>query len=180
MSTKTYTKFNFHQHTFCVFQEVSFDSIQNLHPNYKSKSGSSYFFTENGVFRLSNHWGRAANCKWRLESNKEYSANRTRLGFANWSSFHNDNDFEKLYFIEVNFDDKTVNYFHKNSKAIPQNAQLKTSSATTKTIKTIRNLLENEGWAKYYDDKNIVELRKNIITQLVETNLSLIEIKQTL
>lgn len=99
MTSKIYNKTNFHQHTFCVFQEVLLVEIQNLNPNYKSKSGSSYYFLEMGVFRLSNHWGRAANCKWRLESNTTQSTNRTRLGFANWTSFHNDNDIEKLYFI---------------------------------------------------------------------------------
>ena len=80
--SKTYNKTNFHKHTFCIFKEVDFETIQNLKPNYKSKSGSSYFFTDQGVYRLSNHWGRAANCKWRLEiSSKSQitNSNRTKL-----------------------------------------------------------------------------------------------------
>lgn len=180
MTAKTYNRTNFHQHTFCVFQEVSFDVIQNLNPNYKSKSGSSYYFSEMGVYRLSNHWGRAANCKWRLESNLAHSTNRTRLGYANWTSFHNDNDIEKLYFIEIDFEAKTVHYFHKNSNIAPEKAMLRTASETMKTIKTIRNLFENEAWAKYFENNNIEILRKQIISQLVETNLSVLEIKRTL
>ena len=61
-----YHKNNFHSHTFCEF--VAVESLPKIFstPNYKSKSGSSYFFTEEGVYRSSNHWGRAANCRWRL------------------------------------------------------------------------------------------------------------------
>ena len=71
MTTKTYNKTNFHKHTFCIFHEVDFDVVKELKPNYTSKSGSSYYFVESGVYRFSNHWGRAANCKWRLSRNSE-------------------------------------------------------------------------------------------------------------
>ena len=69
MPIETYNKTNFHKHTFCIFQEVDFELIKNLKLNFKSKSGSSYYFVENGVYRLSNHWSRVANCKWRLDKN---------------------------------------------------------------------------------------------------------------
>jgi len=103
--SKTYNKNNFHSHTFCIFQEVGLEELQNLSLNYKSKSGSCYYFTKTGVYRLSNHWGRAANCKWRLINDKDnINSNRTKLGYANWSDFYPDNDYEKLYFIKVDYD----------------------------------------------------------------------------
>ena len=50
--TKSYNKYNFHNHTFCIWNEVDFDKIKELKINYKSKSGSSYIFTEIGVYRI--------------------------------------------------------------------------------------------------------------------------------
>ena len=68
MTQKKYNKNNFHKHTFCEFTEVDATTISNIEWHYKSKSGSGYCFTEQGVYRISNHWGRAANCRWRLIS----------------------------------------------------------------------------------------------------------------
>lgn len=168
--------------------------------NYKSKSGSSYYFVENGVYRLSNHWSRVANCRWRLDrnsnnqipnsnnqspnSNNEISnsnnkipnSNRTRLGFAEWKDFYPDNDFEKLYFIEIN-EDNEVNYFHKNGSNY-SNQILRTTSETTKMIKQIRTLLEETAWAKYLKEENIEILRKQIINQLINSNQSFQEIRR--
>ena len=118
MQIKTYNKTNFHKYTFCIFKEVDADAIKDLKLNYKSKSGSCYYFVENGVYRLSNHWSRVANCKWRLEVNsklKEQNSNRTKLGFAKWNDFFPDNDVDKIYFLEANYKSKSVNFYHKQS-----------------------------------------------------------------
>lgn len=177
MSNKTYNKYNFHNHTFCVFQEVDLEAIQNLKLDFKSKSGSSYYFNSEGVYRFSNHWGRAANCKWRLIPNKSPSSNRDKLAFASWSSFHEDNDMEKLYGITVDFHEKTATYIHKNSQDFNPNSLLRTASDSTKIIKQIRNLFANDSWAKYFENANLQELRMQIIEKLIATNLSLQEIK---
>jgi hypothetical protein len=177
MNTKSYNRSNFHQHTFCVFQEVEVAAIANLKTDYKSKSGSSYYFTNEGVYRLSNHWGRAANCKWRLESANSNTTSRIKVGFANWNAFHPDNDLEKLYFISVNFEKKAVTYLHKNSTEYDGKAFLRTASETTAIIKSIRNLLTTEAWAKHYE-VDLETLRKNIVMKLITTNLSLQEIKR--
>ena len=148
--------------------------------NYKSKSGSSYYFVENGVYRLSNHWSRVANCRWRLEINSNIqipNSNRIKLGFAEWKDFYPDNDFEKLYFIEINSDNE-VNYFHKNGSNY-SNQILRTTSETTKVIKQIRTLLEETAWAKYLKEENIEILRKQIIEQLISTNQSFQEIRRS-
>lgn len=178
MGNKNYNKTNFHKHTFCIFKQVELSEIENLKMNFKSKSGSNYYFTNDGVYRLSNHWSRVANCRWRLNNyninNK--NQNRTKLGFANWTDFYEDNDFEKLYFIEI-FDDYAINYFHKNCSNYKPKFQLRTATETAKIVKQIRNLLENDSWAKYING-NIDDLRKQIITELITTNKSLLEIKK--
>jgi hypothetical protein len=57
---------NSFKNTFCVFHEVLPDQIENLKLQYDSKSGSKYFYSKEGMYRWSNHWGRLANSKWRL------------------------------------------------------------------------------------------------------------------
>lgn len=176
MDIKMYNRSNFHRHTFCVFREAALPEIEGRWPDYTSKSGSSYYFTEAGVYRLSHHWGRAANCKWRLESDHP-TTSRMKFGFAKWSSFHNDNDTEKLYYITVNFDNKKVDYQHKDSGDYREGLVLRTASDTTKQVKAIRELLTHESWAKYFEGIAIADLRRRIITQLITTEKSLPEIK---
>lgn len=174
---KTYNKTNFHKHTFCVFQEVTFESINDLKPNFISKSGSSYYFTEKGVYRHSNHWGRAANCKWRLVSNG-ISKDRSKVGYANWCDFYSDNDQEKLYFIEVDYNNQSAQFNHYKSDKFTKDKVLRTAAETTKLIKQIRVLLEETAWAKYLKHESIEVLRKEIIEQLITTNHTLQEIKK--
>lgn len=178
---KAYNKTNFHKHTFCIFKEVDFNEIQMLKCNYQSKSGSSYYFTEEGVYRYSNHWGRAANCKWRLDSNSKLlvtNSNRTRLGFAKWTDFYPENDFEKLYFIEVDYQNKTANFYHKLSENFNNDKVVRTSAETTKLLKQIRTLLEETAWTKHLNVENIESVRKEVIEQLINTNLSFQEIRR--
>ncbi len=172
-----YTKLNFHYRTFCIFAAVDLEVIKDLKPNFKSKSGSSYYFTEVGVYRLSNHWGRAANCKWRLISDAK-NTNRTKLGFANWNTFYPDNDFEKLYFIEVDYDKQSVNYFHKKNENYLSDKILRTSTETTKRIKQIRILFQETAWTKHLKDENPEVLRKEIIYKLITSTKSFQEIRR--
>lgn len=166
------------KNTFCVFQEVEGDITNGLIPNYSSDSGSHYFYTEKGMYRLSNHWGRLANSKWRLLELELSSNTKTKLGFAAWTSFYPDNDVENLYYLEVDFELKTVTYQHKNNPDYQSNFVLRNSKETTKRIKQIRNLFELTNWAKYYESKNIDELRFYIVNQLVSTNEKLEIIKR--
>ncbi|SCX91017.1 hypothetical protein [Flavobacterium caeni] len=176
METKTYHRGNFHKHTFCVFRQVGLFEIAGLTLGYKSKSGSSYYFTNDGVYRLSNHWGRAANCKWRLESNGD-TAERTKLGYAAWTWFCRDNDQEKLYFIE--WVGGSVQFAHKDQASY--NGQfLRTASDTMKRIRQIRNLLENDGWTAYYRQDNPEALKENVVHQMIATDQSLSQIKSAI
>jgi len=177
MPPKTYNKTNFHNYTFCIFQEVGLEVLQDLSLNYKSKSGSCYYYSETGVYRLSNHWGRAANCKWRLVNNN-LNTDRTKLGYANWSDFYPDNDYEKLYFVKVDYETPTVHFYHKQSQEYTSEKVLRTTTDTTKLIKQIRTLLDETAWTKYLKDENIEVLRKEIIKELVNTNKSFQEIRK--
>lgn len=175
MGAETFHRNNFHKNTFCIFNEASLAEIGTRKPDYKSKSGSSYYFTETGVFRLSNHWGRAANCKWRLQSESK-TGNRTKLGFAPWTAFHRDNETEKLYFIQPDLENSTVHFQHKDSGNY-NGELLRTASETTKRIRQIRNLLENDAWMKYYPTENPDDLKRKVIGQMVRTDRTLQEIK---
>jgi hypothetical protein len=175
--SKSYNKTNFHKHTFCIFKEVSADAISGLTMNYKSKSGSSYYFTDEGVYRLSNHWGRAANCKWRLDKLADSSFGKTSLGFAKWTDFYPDNDTEKLYFIEVDFEKNQAHFYHKKSTNYTSDKVLRTTSDTMKLIKQVRVLLEESAWAKYLNG-DISALRVAIIQRLLSSTKSFQEIRR--
>jgi hypothetical protein len=171
---------NSFKNTFCVFQEVFADQIKNLKMQYDSKSGSKYFYTEAGMFRLSNHWGRLANSKWRLEPMEPQTDSKFKVGFATWDSFYPDNSEDELYYLEVDYNTKTVHYQHKNNPNFDLKPILRTSFETAKKIKQIRNLLALTSWAKYYDYDDLDVLRKTIIDQLIFTNKTLDEIKRAL
>jgi hypothetical protein len=171
------------KNTFCVFHEVLPDRVEGMPVQYDSKSGSKYFYTKQGMYRLSNHWGRLANSKWRLEPMEHdcleaRNESKFKVGFATWNAFYPDNAEEELYYLEAKYDKRTVNYQHKNNPNYDLKAILRTSFDTAKRIKQIRNLFELISWAKYFDYDDIDELRKEIIEELIFTNKTLEEIKR--
>ena len=174
----TYTKHNFHKHTYCDFQEVSFSEIENTKPSYKSKSGSVYYFNDEGVYRFSNHWGRAANCRWRLISSEKIKSQTEKCGFAKWTDFYPNNETEKLFYIEVNWSTQEINFQHKDNPQFNGNAILRTANQTAKRIQTIKEVLQTESWAKYLDYDDISILRETIVEQLIITDETFIKIKQ--
>jgi hypothetical protein len=202
MTLKKYNKTNFHKHTFCEFTEVDTVTIPNIDWHYKSKSGSGYCFTDEGVYRISNHWGRAANCRWRLisrassksstslnsnlgdfaslqETNSKINNSQHRIGYANWSDFYPNNETEKLFYIEVNFDTKEVIFQHKNNPNYYGTAVLRNASETAKVIRQIKEILEYDTWAKYLDVSDLEMVRNEIIQKLITTNIPLPTIKKT-
>ena len=169
---KTYNSSNFFKHTFCEFKQVDeFAFPEN--ENYKSKSESIYFYTKEGVYRKSNHWGRVANCRWKLIVNANYKNQKTVIGFAKWSDFYPINTSEKIFSIKVSFESKTAK-IQLNKEQTPQ--YLFTYSEAQKRIKKITHLFLNDKWATYYN-KDIETLKENIITEYINSNKSLQEIK---
>lgn len=180
MSLKKYNKTNFHKHTFCEFIEVDVATIPNIEWHYKSKSGSGYCFTDDGVYRISNHWGRAANCRWRLISEIKNPNQKERIGYAKWTDFYPNNETENFFYVEVNFDSKEVTFQHKNNPKYNGKAVLRNASETAKVIQQIKEILDSDAWAKYLDYDDLEVLRKEIILKLIQTSNSFSEIKRSL
>lgn len=169
---------NAFKNTFCVFNELPLEALNGLTVQYESKAGSSYYYTKDGMYRLSNHWGRLANSKWRLVPMEAETSSKQKLGFALWRDFYPDNATDKLYYLEANFENKTVQYQHKNNPTYDQKAVLRTSFETAKRIKQVRNLFELTSWAKYLDYDDLDLLRMKIINGLIYTDQSLEKIKR--
>lgn len=172
-----YNRNNFHKHTFCLFQQVDTSILADLKLGYKSDSGSEYYFTEVGVYRKSNHWGRAANCRWRLIPNSEYKNQTEIIGFANWTDFYPNNETEKLFYIEIDGEEVTFN--HKNNPKYT-NQVVRNASETAKRIKEIREVLKSDSWAKYLNLVDFESKKAKILADLVNTNETFVNLKTKL
>lgn len=185
---KKYNKSNFHKHTFCEFSEVLPSDGVSLEWHYKSKSGSNYHFTTEGVYRSANHWGRAANCRWRLVSSSSSSSNssstfkvnnsQNRIGYAKWTDFYPNNETEPIFYIKVNFETKEVIFQHKDSPDYSPNFVLRNASETAKVLRQIKEIVTSDQWAKYLVLEDIENARKFVVNQMITTNLPLNEIKK--
>ncbi|WP_343614879.1 hypothetical protein [Flavobacterium sp.] len=169
---------NSFKNTFCAFHEVLPDRVAGLKKQFESKAGSTYYYTEEGMYRVSNHWGRLANSKWRLIALEPETQSKIKIGFAKWEEFYPDNADEKLYYIDADFETNTANYQHKKNPDYDGKAILRTSFETTKRLKQVRNLQQLTSWAKHFDYDDIDDLRKQIINELIFTEKSLEEIKR--
>ncbi|AQS93658.1 hypothetical protein BXQ17_06135 [Polaribacter sp. BM10] len=169
---KNYNKTNFFKHTFCEFTQIdNFDFPEST--IYVSKSNSMYFYTSEGVYRKSNHWGRVANCRWKLIAYKNYKNQNTVTAFAKWSSFYPINSLEKNFYIEADFDEKTAKI---NPKKENTTNYLFSFSEAQKRIKQITHLFKDDKWAKYFED-DVEIIRKNIISEFINSDKTLQEIK---
>jgi hypothetical protein len=176
-----YNRHSFYRNTFCLFSEVRPEILSEIILGFLSKSGSQYYFTEEGVYRKSHHWGRAANCRWRLLPLSNYiSEDPLKVGFARWRDFYPNNDFEKLFYITAEISGQIVTFHHKNNPNFNGTAILRTAAETAKHIKLIRTLLTETSWAKYLEYDNINLLREKVINSLINTSKSFHEIKRSL
>lgn len=164
---KKYNRYNFHRSTYCEFQEVAASELPKDKPDYESQSGSQYYFTEKGVFRISNHWGRAAKCKWKLVS--KYTQNtRTKIGFATWDSFYEDDENKALYFIDFKRleNDYFISYQHQNHPSY--NGQIvRTASQTAKMIKQIKELMDSDKKLNHLPIDERESVREDWIRELI-------------
>ncbi len=173
---KTYTQHNFFKHTYCEFSRCNKVDFNQKTVHYTSKKGSKYHYTNEGVYRYANHWGRVANCRWKIENKHDYKNQKYYLGFAKWTDFYPLNEHEKLFYISVDFVAKSVQIHHLKNKN-KENFFLFSLSAAQKRKKQIKQLLTTTYWAKYFDT-DILELRKTIITALISSDKTLQEIKR--
>ena len=178
MVNKTYSKHNFHKHTFCIWKEVLLDEISNLKISYKSQSGSQYIFTQSGLFRISNHWGRVSNCHWRLVPLNNFKNQKTIVGYANWVDFYSNDDTSKLFYIKIDDETKKINFFHKQSSDKENPIVFRNAKDTAKTIRTIKEVMKEDDWSKYLNYDDFEKLRNEVISELISTEKSFLEIKK--
>ena len=174
-----YNRTNFHKYTFCLFQQVESAVVVDLKLSYKSASGSAYYYTELGVYRKSNHWGRAANCRWRLITNSDYKNQTEIVGFAHWTDFYSNNDTEKLFFIEMDTAKSEVYFNHKDHPDY-HHQLLRNASDTAKRIKEIKIILQSTTWAKHLVFDDFEEIKSKMLTELTNTNESFVNLKKIL
>lgn len=173
---KKYNATNFFKHTYCEWKEVSIEEIKEKKPSYQSEKGSRYFFSDKGIFRYSNHWGRVANCRWKLISEKKESQ-CYYVGYASWSSFYPNDERENNYVINVNFLQKNVTFEHYASLN-DSNAFRRNAKDTAKRIVEIKKVLLSDDWYKYITHPEIEEVRKYLINGLINSNKSLLDLKR--
>ena len=172
---KLYNQTNFFKHTFCEFKQVDiFKFPENT--NYKSKSESEYFYADEGVYRKSNHWGRVANCRWKLIADENYKNQQIVIGFAKWADFYPINSSEKIFIIEVDFTKETAKIQARNSE---KKQHLFSFAEAQKRSKQISYLFKNTNWAKHFD-LNQEEVVFKVLSELVNSDKELPKIKQDL
>lgn len=169
---KTYTKNNFFKHTFCEFVQVdNFEFPKKS--DYLSKSESIYLYTDIGVYRKSNHWGRVANCRWKLITSKNYKNQQTVTGFSKWANFYPINSIERIFSISVDFKKRTAKIQTKKENA---GVKLFTYSEARNRIKHITHIFKEDKWAVYFE-KDIDLLRKEFISTIINSNYTIQQIK---
>lgn len=146
-------------------------------PHYKSKSGSLYVYSEKGVYRYSNHWGRVANCRWKIKGIEDYKNQHYYVGYAEWSNFHPLNSSEKIFYIEVATNGEAKLFNIKNTAS--NEPFLMRLDFAFERLKQLKILYKDYKWATYYNEN--VHLVRNILTEkLISSDKTLQELKQSL
>ena len=175
---KNYHNFNFFKHTYCEFKMMEIDFFSHHKFHYKSKSGSLYFYTENGLYRYSNHWGRVANCRWKISGIENYKNQNYYVGYANWLDFYQLNSLEKVFYLEDDIKTETIKIFRVKEES-ETTYFLMTLDFSLKRLKQINELRKDFKWAKYYNE-DIEVLRSKLIDKLINSDKSLQVLKQSL
>jgi hypothetical protein len=152
--------------------------INDLKISYVSQSGSQYIFTPDGLYRISNHWGRVANCHWRLIPLADFKSQHNIVAYAKWDDFYSNDDTSKLFFIKINQETQEVNFYHKQSLESVENIILRNAKDTAKTIRTIKEVLTEINWAKHLNSDNLDVLRGEVVDELINSQKSFLEIKK--
>ncbi|MDP2540961.1 hypothetical protein CSC81_13795 [Tenacibaculum discolor] len=170
-----YHKFNFYRSTYCEFEMQNINFFDNMKAHFQSKSGSYYYYTEEGVFRYSNHWGRVANCRWKIQGIENYKNQNYYVGYANWSDFYPLNTTDKVFYLEVDY--KECKASIKRIQEDTESANfLMTSEMAHQKLKSIREVFKGSKWMLYLN-KDIEEVKREVIQELILTTNSLKKIK---
>lgn len=169
---KPYHKHNFFKNTFCIFKEIS--DVPKLKPDYISKNNSAYYFTPEGVYRKSNHWGRVANCRWKLDT-ENYHCQKSIIAFAKWTDFSPNDEQKALYSIQKIKNEYRI--VHKYS--IENNEQIifRNAKECAKVVKQLKEIQNIPRWFTYYHASNN-ELIDFFEKGLLHSNQTLQNLKQ--
>ena len=74
----------FYSSSYTDWHEVK--TTPNREPDFRSSSYSEYWYTKEGVYRKSNHWGNVSSCKWPLDG--QQIRGDVKIGFSKWSDFY--------------------------------------------------------------------------------------------
>lgn len=172
-------KFNFFKHTYCEFESKTLTFFEGKSAHYQSKSGSLYFYTKEGVHRYSNHWGRVANCRWKIKGIESYKSQDYYVGFANWSDFYALNNNDKVFYLKVNYTTKQAKIERLSKEVATNDCFLMTSEFAHQRLKQVQNLFKEYKWAVYFE-QDIEELRKLLITNLITSTKTIQQLKREL
>ena len=165
---------NFFRNTFAIFNKVEAFSLPE-NANYSSKHGSKYFFTKEGVYRYSNHWGRVGNCRWRLEG-LDYQQQTNFWGFARWTDFFPNDEMAAVFFIESIANGEYL--FNHKGNASENQVYFRTAKETAKVIQKLKEMNESEQWAKYLPHEDYDVLKQFFINELISTNKTFLQIQR--
>ena len=155
--------------------ENDFFDKKSIH--YKSKSGSLYYYSDKGVYRYSNHWGRVANCRWKIGGIENYKNHNYYVGYANWSDFFPLNSSEKLFYLKYNSSTSQVTV-HRSLRSENTSHFLMTLELALKRLKEIKSLHKNYKWTLYYN--NPQEVCNQLISKLIVSDKPIQILKQSL
>jgi len=170
---KTYSKLDFHKHTYCEFEFVDSTFFKEKSIHFISKSGSQYLYTDEGVYRYSNHWGRVANCRWKIKGIDNYKNQNYYVGFAKWADFFPLSFNKKSFYLELISESDTRIVFEKEENSVKYLMNLEFAF---KRQKEIKSLFKNDKWAKYYNE-DIDITRRKLIEKLLSTGKTIQDLK---
>lgn len=158
------------------------DFFKDMKAHFQSKSGSYYYYTEEGVFRYSNHWGRVANCRWKIKGIEGYKNQKYYVGFANWNDFYPLNDIDKVFYLTVDLENEQVRIsrikWENDTKPF-----LMTSEMAHQKLKSVQSVFKDIKWMKYLNG-DLKTIQEKVIEELISTHKSLqiikVEIRQEL
>ena len=78
-------KDNYFKNTYAQWKSASEKDLPKETPDYESDSGSEYWYTDKGVYRRSNHWGKVASCYWYLNDEVKQTGTTKEIGYTDFS-----------------------------------------------------------------------------------------------
>lgn len=138
---------------------------------------SEYWFSKDGLYRKSDHWGFVGNCYWGIDK-KELIFKNPVIGFAKWNDCKTERQVKEEYHILLQSFYKKIRYFFRTIK-IPPNIFYKDKIREIKYYhfkeftQYFKNFEQELNKYKYfhrvlgwYPIKNEQELFKNILSSL--------------